>query len=310
MLLHELTKELQREYSYAIGPYRDPVMRVEPGDTVAVDTIDAFEGKITDESVKPSSIATLPFVNPLCGPIWIEGAEPGDTVSVQVLSIQPVGPQPRGVTCLQKYFGLLSPTASSLSEPFPEVVRKVDVTPEGVFWDEDIVFPYEPFVGTIGTAPRLETVNSLTPNNHGGNMDLPDIAPGSTVYLPVRTEGGFLYIGDVHACQGDGELCGVAIEISARVEIKVELIKGWSLDWPRLEDENRIMSIGSSKPLEDAVRIAYNDLIHWMANCYGFDKWDAYFILSQAGRVRIANVVDPLYTAGAWIEKRYLKGGK
>ncbi|NLY29966.1 MAG: acetamidase [Firmicutes bacterium] len=308
---HELTKEIQGEYSYVIGPYRDPVLTVKSGDTVVAHTVDAFEQKITDESVKPSSIATLPYVNPLVGPIAVEGAEPGDALAVQVISIDPVGPQPRGVTCLQKYFGLLSPTASALSEPFPEIVKMVEVTTEGIVWDEDIVFPYEPFIGTIGTAPKIEAVNSLTPSNHGGNMDLPDVAPGSTIYLPVRADGGLLYLGDVHACQGDGELCGVAIEMPARVEIKVELIKNWTLDWPRLEDENRIMSIGNSKPLEDAVKIAYNDLVHWMVDCYGFDKWDAYFILTQVGRVRIANVVDPLYTAGAWIDKRYLKkGGK
>jgi amidase len=307
---HELTKEIQGEYSYGIGPHKEPVLRIEPGDTVAVHTVDAFEGKITSEDIKPSSIATLPFVNPLCGPIWVDDAKPGDVLAVDVLSIQPVGPQPRGTTCLQKYFGLLSPTASSLSEPFPEIVRRVDVTNEGIVWSEKIVFPYEPFIGTIGTAPRVATINSLTPDNHGGNMDLPDVTIGSTIYLPVRAEGGLLYLGDIHACQGDGELCGVAIEMASLTEIKIDLIKDWSLAWPRLEDEDRIMSIGSSKPLEDAVKIAYNDLVHWMVDSYGFDKWDAYFILTQVGRVRVANVVDPLYTAGAWIEKRYLKSGK
>ena len=181
-----------------IGPYRDPVLTVKSGDTVVAHTVDAFEQKITDESVKPSSIATLPYVNPLVGPIAVEGAEPGDALAVQVISIDPVGPQPRGVTCLQKYFGLLSPTASALSEPFPEIVKMVEVTTEGIVWDEDIVFPYEPFIGTIGTAPKIEAVNSLTPSNHGGNMDLPDVAPGSTIYLPVRAGRVFYLVMFMH----------------------------------------------------------------------------------------------------------------
>ncbi|NMB24292.1 MAG: acetamidase [Firmicutes bacterium] len=307
---HILNKETQGDYSYGIGPHKDPVLRINSGDSIEVHTLDCFEGRVTSEDVKPSSVAVLPFVNPLCGPIWVEGAEPGDALKVDVLSIKPVGPQPRGVTALQQYFGLLGPKATSLTEPYPEIVRMVDITEEGVVWDEDITFPFEPFIGTIGTAHRVATINSLTPDNHGGNMDLPDIVPGSTLYLPVRAEGGLLYLGDIHACQGDGELCGTAIEMASITDIKVELVKDWHLDWPRLEDENRIMSIGSSKPLEDAVAIAYNDLIHWMVDTYGFDKYDAYFILTQAGRVRVGNVVDPLYTVGAWIEKKYVEKKK
>jgi acetamidase/formamidase len=122
----------------------------------------------------------------------------------------------------------------------------------------------------------------------------------------VRTEGGRLFIGDAHACQGDGEVCGVAVEYATVTTIRVDLIKGWHIEWPRLENEEVIMCIGSTRPLEDATRIAYRELVRWMEKDYGFDKWDAYMMLSQCGRVRLGNFVDPKYTVGAAISKKYL----
>ena len=229
---------------------------------------------------------------------------------MRVESILPRGLQPCGTTCLQRYFGALSPAARSLSEPFPEMVRKLDVAVDGIRWNDGLVLPYRPFIGTIGTAPLIFSVDTLTPGNHGGNMDLPDIAPGATVYLPVRKDGAYLYLGDCHAIQGDGELCGVAVEFSTTTTIVIDLVKGWSIDWPLVENADFIMATGSVRPLEDAVRIAYDNLIAWMVGKYGFDKWDAYFLLTQVGRVRVGNVVDPNFTAGAGILKKYLVPGK
>jgi amidase len=305
-MFHKLTEEVQGKYIYTIGPYQQPVLRVKSGDTIMVETQDAFEGKIANEKIKPSQVCHIPFVNPLNGPIWVEGAEIGDTLAVKINSIKPRGSQPRGVTCLQKYFGALSPTASALCEPFPELVRKVNVTETGVEWNEKLTFPYEPFIGTIGTAPHTYSYDSLTPDNHGGNMDLPDVAPGSTLYLPIRVDGAMLFLGDCHACQGDGELCGVAIEFPTFTEITVEVVKGKTVNWPRLETKDMIMSIGSARPMEDAARIAYNDLLTWMIENYKIDKWEGYFRLSQLGKARIGNMVDPKFTVGASIAKKYL----
>ena len=133
------------------------------------------------------------------------------------------------------------------------------------------------------------------------------MGPGSITYLPVRTEGGRLFIGDAHACQGDGEVCGTAVEFASTTTIQVDLIKGWQMEWPRLENEAVIMAIGSARPLEDATRIAYKELILWMEAEYGHDRWDAYMRLSQCGQVRLGNFVDPKYTVGAGISKKYLE---
>lgn len=309
MAEHYLTDDVQKKYHYTIGPYADPVLRIKPGDTVTAETHDAFEGKIVSEDTKPSDVLEVPFLNPQSGPIYVEGAEKGDALAVRIDSIKPRGPQPRGTTCLVPFFGGLTSTdkTASLQDPLPEMVKKVNVTEEHVQWNDRITLPYEPFIGTIGTAPELDSVNSLTPGNHGGNMDLPDVGPGSTLYLPVRTRGALLYLGDGHAVQGDGELCGVAVEFRTITTMKIDLVKGWTLDWPRLENDEFIMSIGSARPMEDAARIAYADLVQWMVDSYAFDKWEAYLLLTQIGKVRLGNMVDPNYTIGASIAKRYLQ---
>lgn len=308
MAKYHLTEELQTRYHYTIGRYAEPVLHVEPGDVIAVETQDAFEGKIVSEKTKPSEVLEMPFVNPQNGPIYVEGAEKGDALAVTINSIVPRGPQPRGTTCMIPYFGGLTATdkTAMLHEPLPEIVKKVEVTEQSVKWSDKITIPYTPFIGTIGTAPEIDAISSLAPDRHGGNMDLPDVRSGSTIYLPVRTEGAFLYLGDCHAAQGDGELCGVAIEIPTTTTITVDLVKGWDLNWPRLENDKLIMSIGSARPMEDAIRIAYADLIQWMVERYNFDKWNAYMLLTQTGKVRLGNMVDPNYTLGASIGKQYL----
>lgn len=222
--------------------------------------------------------------------------------------VTPRGPQPRGTTCLIPEFGGLTGTnlTALLNDPLPEVVRKVEVDETYVYWSERVRLPYEPFIGTIGTAPELDSVTSLTPSTHGGNMDLPDVAPSNVLYLPVRTAGAYLYLGDCHGTQGDGEICGVAIEIPSTTTIRVDVIKDWPIVWPRLETPDSIMCIGSARPLEDAVRIAYRELVRWMVAECGYDKWEAYLLLTQCGRVRLGNVVDPNYTVGASIRKDYV----
>ncbi len=307
---HELTEAKQGKYQYVYGPYAEPVLRVRPGDTVVAETQDAFEGKITSERDRPSEVLNFPFLNPNCGPIAVEGAEKGDALAVRILSIRPRGPQPVGTTALIPEFGGLVGTASTalLNEPLPERVKKMEVTEEGgVRYDGRITLPYEPFVGTLGVSPEIEAITSLQPDYYGGNMDLPDVAPGAVVYFPVHHQDAYLFLGDCHATQGDGELCGVAVEMASTTTVQVDLVKGWGIAWPRLENERLVMAIGSARPMEDAARVAYRELIRWMVEDHGWDRLDAYFFLTQAGRVRLGNMVDPKYTLGASVLKSYLK---
>ncbi len=306
---HSITIEDQGTFHYVYGPYADPVLEVKPGAVVTVETHDAFEGKITSETDKPTEILNFPYLNPQTGPIHVEGAEKGDALAVRIISIKPRGPQPVGTTCLIPEFGGLVGTGDTamLNPPLPEKVKKLHVTEEGVKWSDTLTLPYEPFIGTIGTAPEIEAISSLQPDYYGGNMDLPDMAPGAIVYLPVNKEGGYLYLGDCHAIQGDGELCGVALEMPATVEIQIDLIKGHGNGWPQLENEHSMGFIGSARPMEDAARIAYRELVRWVAAETGQSEEEAYMLLTMCGKVRVGNMVDPKYSLGASIAKRFVK---
>jgi acetamidase/formamidase len=305
---HLLDEARQGTYHYTIGPYSQPVLGIAPGDRVVVETRDAFEGKVKTAQDLPSRVLTMPFVNPQNGPIMVEGAEKGDVIAVHIETMAPRGPNPRGTCAMIPQFGALSGTSLTalLADDLPEIVRKIDVDEDGVYWSPRVTLPYRPHIGTLSCSPEIDSINTLTPDAHGGNMDLPDMGPGSITYLPVRSAGGRLFIGDAHACQGDGEVCGTAVEYPSTTTIRVDLIKGWAIEWPRLETEDLIMTIGSARPLEDAARIAYKDLVLWMEAEYGFDRWDAYMMLSQCGKVRLGNFVDPKYTVGAAVAKTYL----
>jgi amidase len=306
---HKLDKKVQGEYHYVYGPYAKPVLHIAPGDVVIAETEDAFGGAIKTTKDMPSQKLNMPFVNPQCGPIAVKGAKRGDVLAVHIQSIKPRGPQPVGTSALIPEFGGLVSNSGTpmLNAPLPEQVMKYEVTTKGVKFNKNIMLPYEPFIGTLGVSPQIEAVSSLQPDYWGGNMDLPDVAPGAVVYFPVLHDEAFLFLGDCHGRQGDGELCGVAVEIPSTTKIQVDLIKKWSIQWPRLENKDFIMTIGSARPMEDAARIAYRELTRWLASDYGFDELEAYFLLTQAGKIRVGNMVDPKYTLGASILKKYVE---
>ncbi|MCW4020841.1 MAG: acetamidase/formamidase family protein [Candidatus Bathyarchaeota archaeon] len=171
----------------------------------------------------------------------------------------------------------------------------------------EIEVPLDPFIGSIGIAPRYGRIEtSLTHGEYGGNMDCVETKEGTTIYFPVFVRGGYLFFGDVHAVQGDGELCGTALETSAQVTVGLDVEKGKKIEWPRFEDDEFIMVAGSSRPLMEAYKIAHVELIDWLVKDCGFDRWEALQILTQVGRCRIGNVVDPSYTVVAKFPKKYL----
>ena len=297
------------DWSYVIGPYKDPVASVKSGEIFKIETLDAFGNKVDSSTSDITKLIQMPFVNPLTGPIFVEGAEKGDALAVTIVSIETA--RDYGVSAIIPEFGGLcaTPLTRTLNEPLPPRVMIHPLEDNSVIFSKDLniaPIPYEPFYGTIGTAPELEAISSLSPGNHGGNMDAADVCPGNTIILPVNVEGGFLYIGDGHAAQGDAEVCGVATEIPTTGTLKVDLIKGLLLRNPRVESDEFIMTIGSARPMEDAARIAFYELIMWLESDYGIEKLVAYQLCSQVARVRLANMVDTLYSVVAKFPKKYL----
>lgn len=172
---------------------------------------------------------------------------------------------------------------------------------------KSITVPLAPMLGRIAVAPPGEqSWDGLWPGEFGGNMDVPDIREGATVYLPIYHPGALFYFGDGHALQGDGEVCGSGLETSMDVTFQFELIKGKKIRWPRIENHEHIMTAGSVRPLMDAFRIAQVELIEWLVADYGFDRWEALQLVSQLATTRIGNAVNPNYTVVAKFPKKYL----
>jgi len=167
--------------------------------------------------------------------------------------------------------------------------------------------PLSPMLGRVAVAPEGEQAwAGLWPGNFGGNMDVSDVAEGATLYLPIFHDGAYFYFGDGHALQGDGELCGSGLETTMEVIFQFDVIKGRKLAWPRIETSEFIMTIGSVRPLSDALRIAAVEMVEWLEADYKFDKWEAYQTVSQLTQIRVANMVDPNYAVVVKMPKRYL----
>ena len=290
-------------FQYAFSRYAEPIATVQPGETVTIYTVDAFENRITCETDLPSAILG-PYLNPQTGPILIEGAEPGDQLVIHILAIEPT--RDWAVSAFIPYFGGLTSTklTRTLQDPLPERVWIYQLEDGQLRHNTRLSFPWRPFLGTMATAPDLEAISALTPYDQGGNMDVPDTKPGNILYLPVRVPGAYFFTGDCHAGQGDGELCGVALEIAAKVTLRFDLIKQKPLDWPRIESPDAYMAVGSARPMEDAARIAYAELITWMVEM-GWDRWEAYQALTQIGQLYVGNMVDTTYSLVAKIAKQY-----
>jgi acetamidase/formamidase len=306
----QVVEVVPRDYSYVFNPYREPIATVKPGERVTIHTDDAFESRITKKEDLPSrALATTKFLNPQTGPVYVEGAEPGDTLAVRIESIEPT----RGfaVSVLIPYFGGLTSTnfTRTLQEPLPERVWIWDLVDRGtnlVNEELGVTLSWEPFLGTLAVAPDLEAITALAPGPFGGNMDVPDVRPGNTIYLPVWNSGALVYTGDCHARQGQGELCGVAMEITSKVTVVFDVIKYKEIEWPRIESDEAIMVVGSARPMEDAARIANTELVLWLEQEYGYDRWDAYQLITQAGGLYVGNMVDTTYSLVASVAKEHL----
>jgi acetamidase/formamidase len=286
---------------------REPVLRIKPGDIVESNTF-STPGDYYERAGGPWPGEV--------GPFFIEGLTPSDTLVVKIIRVRPnrdtavSAVVPNGISAVAG-----DNRTRILNEPLParrfvwqlDRARNVGILDLPGSVSKRIELPLRPMLGRVAVAPAgQEAWGGLWPGNFGGNMDASDVREGATVYLPVFHEGGYFYFGDGHALQGDGEIVGSGLETTMDVTLQFDVIKGQKIAWPRIEDETHIMVAGSIRPLVDAFRIAQVELIQWLVDDYGFDKMEAYQVVSQAGVSRIANVVDPNYTVVAKFPKSAL----
>src|SRR5256886_7293561 len=255
------------KYVFGVAP---PVAHVKPGNILEANSLDCFGNALQ----KPGdSMSMVKGDNPLTGPFYIDGAEPGDTLAIRILDLQVDGKQ--GVGTFSPGFGAVNSTHYTPvldTKPMPERIwfypidkEKNTATFQALDSDFKVSFPLHPFLGCIGVAPANgEARSSIVPAEFGGNMDAPEVSAGNTLYLPVNVPGALFYFGDGHAAMGDGEVAGSAVEVPMRARLQFELVKGKSTGWPRFENEKEIMAAGVYRPVDDALRIAVTELIHWI----------------------------------------------
>ncbi len=305
------------DYAWVFGGV-PAVERVRPGTVLELSTEDCFAGRVRGVDDLPSVVCKFPYLNPVTGPFFVEGAEPGDTLALHFASIEPA--RDWAVSSTFPHFGALTGThqTATLHPPLEERVWMYDVdverrlvTYQARNSDFSVELPLDPMHGTVGVAPAgFEARQTITPDAHGGNMDSPELRAGTTAYFAVNHEGALFAMGDGHCRQGQGEVCGTAVEAAMNTVVVVDLIKGGrtATPWPRFETDDAIMSTGSTRPLEDAFRISQHDLITWVAAEVRLDLLDAYQLVSQAGQAPVGNVTDPNYTMVAKVDKIHLPG--
>lgn len=280
---------------YALSGDDAFVAKVTPGTEFTVQcAININDGVIKSlgQQLKPSDV-TLPFVNGATGPIEVSGAKPGDMLSVEVLDMQLEG---LGFTSLWPGIGMFPDWVRQ--KEFGILTRVVEVKDGFVHWNDKLKLAIRPMIGVMGVAPVHGAVLTVDNGTHGGNMDVQEITIGNTIMFRVHKDGAHFFAGDCHAIQGDGEANGMgAIEIAAVLKLKVGLSPAPKrLTWPRVETPTHIGTIGCARPLEDAMRIAFQEMIYWLEDDYGIPAPEAYMLLGQIAEARCTQVVNPKYT--------------
>jgi len=319
--MKRIPRDLARKFAF---DWRDePLLRVEPGEPLEVETFDASNGYIKTEQDKaiparrPGFDRVPPLANPIAGPIWVEGARRGDVLVVVIDEIVvddyswiAIGPRrgPLGE----------STRWPELSSEYTTKVFRHDPGPSGttrdgtLHFDERRSWPITPFIGTLGVAPDREVTTSLDGQGEwGGNLDVRDVAPGNRILLPIFHEGARFYLGDVHASQGDTEFTGTAAETRATVRLQLELKPGKRIPGMRIEKPGSLIAVHAEKPLDQAVETATVHLMDWLISEYGFSAVDAYCLVSACPDFRInvyqmCRIRNLRPVAGAEIPKRYL----
>src|SRR5436190_16503102 len=297
-----------------------PKHRIASGTRIVSWTEDCFDGMVKTAKDLPTTLIAPGHDNPQTGPFFVNGAEPGDTIAVHLLTLEPA--RDYAVSSFGPGFGALVGTdrTAILGPDMAETTWRYDLNANRTSarasssdgrhtWEVPLV----PFLGCLGVAPANGEVRStIVPGVFGGNMDCPEVRAGNTVFLGVNVPGALLSVGDGHYAMGDGEIMGAAIEGAMNVEVYVEVIKravggagasGWELI-PRIENANEVMFVGSGRPLEDAARVAFKAMVGWVRERSGMTEIDAYQCVSQLARAPIIQLVDPEYTVLVKIEKR------
>lgn len=290
---------------YALSGDDTFIASVEPGEEFVVETaINVNDGTIRHVGQQlVESDVTMPFVNGATGPIEVKGAKAGDMLRVDILNMDL---DKLGFTALWPGIGMFPDWVRR--KEFGMQTRVVEVKDGFVHWNEHLKLPVQPMIGVAGVAPVHGAVLTVDNGPHGGNMDVQEITTGNSIFFRVNKDGAHLFLGDCHAIQGDGECNGMgAIEIATELTVKVSLLKAPArLNHPRIETPTHIATLGCARPLEDAMRIAFEEMIYWMEDDWKIPAAEGYMLLGQIAEARCTQVVNPKYTYICKVNKALL----
>jgi len=302
--LHELRRDA---FQYAWDNAVEPALEIESGETVLLHVRDASDEQIHEGSgVEDVGKLDFSHVNPVSGPVYVKGAKPGDALAVELLELRP---QEWGWTAIIPGFGLL---ADEYPDPWLRISR-VDADSGRVRFSDRVSLPFRPFPGTLGVAPDEPGAHSIVPpSRFGGNMDTKHLNPGVTLFLPVGVEGALFSLGDTHAAQGDGEVCGTAIETAMDVVLRLSVRRDVRVDAPQYdvpaglvgahEQSGYHVCTGVGPDLMEAARDAVRATVGWLGERHGLDREEAYALASVACDLRIHEVVDaPNWVVGCFV---------
>lgn len=269
------------QYVYSFSAKNKPVKTVKTGEKVRFKTLDCFSNQVESEE---QLVTSLDFnrVNPATGPVFVEGAQQGDVLVVDILEVK----------IADKGYIATLPETGPLSGQSELRTKEIPIE-DGHIVFNDIRLPVDPMVGVIGVAPESEEIACGFPGAHGGNMDCSKIVRGSRLYFPVNTEGALFQLGDLHAKMGDGEIAGSGVEIPGEVEVKLDIIKDFKLDWPVLETQDMWYAIGSDHEFTKALHYASKQIQDLICRSYNWDQTDAYLYMSAAGNFEICQGCKP-----------------
>jgi acetamidase/formamidase len=315
--VHRSVHSVREDHAHVVWDHAiEPVLEVEDGDVVELEVRDASGGQLgRDSSVADVTAMDFAKVNPVTGPVFVRGAQPGDALAVEILELRP---RAWGWTAIIPGFGLL---ADEFPDPWLSI-SSVDAASGAVDFLTGVRLPYEPFPGTIGVAPAEPGEHSIIPPTRwGGNLDTKHLRTGSTLLLPVGVDGALFSVGDTHAAMGDGEVCGTAVEAPMEIAVRLSVQKGGAPPAPqfhvpagelaRTEPGSYHVCTGVGPDLMEVTRDATRAAIDHVAERYGHSRQEAYAILSVAADLRILEVVDaPNWMVGCFVPEAIFEAGR
>lgn len=281
-----------------------PVLTIADGDSVVTQTIDAA-------GIDKDEVQRWPGPNPMNGPIFVAGAEPGDALQVDIVRMTPI--RERGWTRAALAGNVVDPERVRDLPPRERTDWVIDGQAgtvrlrEPVAGLEHLILPLEPMIGCFGVAPALgQAFSTATSAENGGNMDYRGFGPGCRVWFPVSVPGALFFLGDCHAIQGDGEIVGTGVETAMEVEVRLSVVKHRHQTWPRGETGDAIFTVGNARPLDQALQHATTEMLDWLTSGYGLSAVAASHLMGQVVRYEVGNVFDPAYTMVCKIDKKWL----